>query len=199
MKKIILSVAAVLALGFANAQETSADSGFSKGDLYVSGSLGFNSTKMGDIKSDGYAFTPGVGYFLTENIALEGAISLTKQTMGMEFDGETMDIEAKGFAFAVGGKYFFTPADRFSLFAGLGVGYGVNKIGDGETIDLKTFSVSLSPGINYFFNSNFAAQASLGMLGYSSSKFDFDGAESMDTFSLSMDMTNINFSLIYKF
>ncbi|RAR51029.1 outer membrane beta-barrel protein [Flavobacterium lacus] len=200
MKKIILTVAAVFAISFVNAQEGSDNQGFAKGDLYMSGSVGINSTKMGDIKSDGYTFSPGVGYFVTENIALEGSISLTKQTVGVEVEGETFDIESTGLAFAVGGKYFFTPADKFSFFAGLGVGYGVNEIGEGEeTVDLKTFSVALAPGVNYFFNSHFAAQASIGVLGYSSSKFDFEGAEAMNTFNLSLDLTNVNFSLIYKF
>lgn len=197
MKKVILSVLAVMTFGFANAQEGT--EGFAKGDLYLTGSLGINSTKMGDAKSDGYNFSPGVGYFLTENIALEGAVSVNKQTMTMDFEGESMEVEAKGFAFSVGGKYYFTPADKFSLFAGLGASYGTSKVGDGETIDLKSFGVALAPGINYFFSKNFAGQASVGVLGYTSSKFDVDGAESTNTFNLSLDMTNVNFALIYKF
>src|SRR5690606_39808047 len=75
--------------------------------------LGINSTKMGDIKTDGYNFAPAVGYFLTENIALEGGIAINKQTISMDFEGEAMDVEAKGFAVAVAGKYYFTP-DRKS-------------------------------------------------------------------------------------
>lgn len=197
MKKIILSAAAVFAFATVSAQEGT--EGFAKGDLYLSGSLGINSTKMGDVKSDGYNFSPGVGYFLTENIALEGTLSVNKQTMSMDFEGETMDVEAKGFAFSVAGKYYFTPADKFSLFAGLGASYGVSKIGEGETLDLKSFGVALAPGINYFFSKNFAGQASVGVLGYTSSKFDIEGAESTNTFNLSLDMTNVNFALIYKF
>lgn len=199
MKKIILTVAAVFAFGAANAQDKTTSEGFSKSDLYLSGSIGINSTKMGDVKSDGYNFSPGVGYFLTENIALEGSISVNKQTVSMDVEGETMDVEAKGFSFSVAGKYYFTPADKFSLFAGLGAGYGITKLGDGDTLDMKTFSVALAPGINYFFNKNFAGQASVGVLGYTSSKLDVDGADAMNTFNLSLDMTNVNFALIYKF
>ena len=46
MKKIILTVAAVFAFGFANAQDKKEDSGagFSNGDAYISGSFGINST-----------------------------------------------------------------------------------------------------------------------------------------------------------
>ena len=41
MKKIILSVVAVFAFGFANAQDVPAGNGFSKGDKFVEGALVF--------------------------------------------------------------------------------------------------------------------------------------------------------------
>ena len=73
MKKIILTVAAVFALTFANAQDKKEKSGegFSKGDLYLTGTAGFSSTKTGDAKSNGFTLSPGIGYFLSENLALE--------------------------------------------------------------------------------------------------------------------------------
>ena len=73
MKKIILTVAAVLAFGFANAQDTEAKAfGFSKGDVLVEGNLGFGSTndKNTDEKTSSFEFNPKAGYFLTDKIAV---------------------------------------------------------------------------------------------------------------------------------
>ena len=66
MKKIILTVAAVFALTFANAQDKkeSTGEGFSNGDLYLTGTAGFSSEKAGNTKADGFTLTPGVGYFI---------------------------------------------------------------------------------------------------------------------------------------
>ena len=65
MKKLLLSAVAVFAFTFANAQD---GEGFSKGDVFISGSVGFNSSKQGDAKSNEFSFSPAAGYFLTENI-----------------------------------------------------------------------------------------------------------------------------------
>ena len=47
MKKIILTVAAVFALTFANAQDKKEGSeGFAKGDLYLSGTVGFSNCAL---------------------------------------------------------------------------------------------------------------------------------------------------------
>ena len=194
MKKLLFAAVAVFAFGAANAQEES-NGGFSNGDLYATGSLSISSTKMGDVKSDGYSFSPGVGYFVNENIALEAGLIVNKATM--EFEGD--EFEAKGFGGSVAAKYYFTPSNKFSFFAGVGVGYLTQKVGDTDTVDFNTLSVAAIPGVNYFVSDNFALQASLGGIGYSSSKFDVDGAESTNTFALGLDLTNVNFSLIYKF
>ena len=52
MKKVLLSAVALLAFGFANAQEEkSANGGFAKGDVFVSGSFGIASDKAYDLNS----------------------------------------------------------------------------------------------------------------------------------------------------
>lgn len=76
MKKVILSVAAVFAFGFANAQETVSE-GFSKGDVFINGAIGFGSTKTGDNKTTGFEVAPSVGYFLTENVAVGVRLGFT--------------------------------------------------------------------------------------------------------------------------
>ena len=56
MKKVLLSAVALFAFGFANAQEGSTAAGFSQGDVFVSGGVGFSSTSAGDDKTNGFNF-----------------------------------------------------------------------------------------------------------------------------------------------
>ena len=60
MKKVLLSAVAVLALTLGNAQEKG--NGFSKGDVFVSGTLKFNSdSKITNYKEDNFTFAPSLG------------------------------------------------------------------------------------------------------------------------------------------
>ena len=72
MKKIILSVVAVFAFGYANAQDVPAGNGFSKGDKFVEGSFSFRS---GDVE-DSWALTPKMGYMLDNKWAVGGFLAL---------------------------------------------------------------------------------------------------------------------------
>jgi outer membrane protein len=61
MKKVLLSAVALLAFGFANAQEEkSTNGGFSKGDVFVSGAFSFGSfeDKDADSKSSSFTISP---------------------------------------------------------------------------------------------------------------------------------------------
>ena len=70
MKKIILTVAAVFALSFANAQDKkeSKGFGFSEGDIFVEGSLTMSSTndKNTEVKTSSTDFSPKAGYLVSE-------------------------------------------------------------------------------------------------------------------------------------
>ena len=61
------------------------------------------------------------------------------------------------------------------------------------------FNIGLAPGVSYFVSSNFALEASIGLLSYDTTKPDFDGAESTDTFDLNLNLNNISLGLVYKF
>ena len=64
MKKVFLTVVAVLAFGFANAQDLEIKNAtFSKGDMWLEGGI---SLTTGDSNNDYFAFTPKFGYFLSE-------------------------------------------------------------------------------------------------------------------------------------
>lgn len=203
MKKIILSVAAIFAFGFANAQDKAASEGFAKGDVFISGSVGISSSKTGDFKENNLSFSPRAAYFVDDNIAL-----------GLAIGYETQKIDAGASAtntqtsFGAFGRYYVTPSSKFSLFAQLGVDitsndfeFGVDSDGDLIALDgeSKGFNVGFAPGFHYFVSDKFALETSIGVLGYSSDDNGGNGADKTNTFALGLDFSNVMFGLTYKF
>ena len=207
MKKIILSVVAVMAFGFANAQDKKeGGAGLAKGNLVLTGDFNYQSSTTGDVKSSVLTVAPGVGYMLSDKLMLAGSIGIGSGTVSI---GEGDDAKVSAFGLNAGVRYFFTPADNFSLFLGGQLGYGstTTNVGigeDGEEVfledDLKTTTISLTVpvGLHYFVSDNFAITTTWGGLGYSSSKPDFDGADATNTLSLGLNMSNVSFGLLYK-
>ncbi len=196
MKKIILTVAAVFAFGFANAQEEAKGEGFSKGDVFISGSVGFssNDNKATGVKTDMFNVTPRAAYFVTENIAVGLSLGFA----------QTKEADDKATEFKVGafGRYYFTPASKFSVFGQLGFDYFNNKVETSTplgSVEAKSngFDVAVAPGVSYFVSKNFALEATFGRLGYRTSKPD--GGEATNNFGLNVDLSNINLGLVYKF
>ena len=194
MKKIVLSMVAVLAFGFANAQE-STGKGFSKGDIFISGSFGINSEKEGDNKSTGFEIAPKVGFFVTENIAIGGKLGFSSDKAENAIT-DTQD-EARLTVGAFGRSYF-TPSSDFSLFGELGVDYSSvdNKLTD---VKENEIGANLGLGLSYFVSSNFAIEATWAGLGYTTNDNGGDGADKTNSFGLGADLSSINFGLLYKF
>ena len=194
MKKIVLSMVAILAFGFANAQE-STGKGFSKGSIFVSGAIGINSEKTGDNKSSGFEIEPKVGFFVTDNIAIGGKLGYRSD----KAENAVTDTEDEA-RLTVGafGRYYFTPSSDFSLFGELGVDYSSV---DDKLADVKENEIgaNLGLGLSYFVSSNFALEATWAGLGYTSNDNGGDGAEKTNTFGLGADLRSINFGLLYKF
>ncbi|PXY39918.1 hypothetical protein DMB65_15490 [Flavobacterium cheongpyeongense] len=104
MKKIILSAIAVMAFGFANAQEQTA-----KGKWLIEANTGFGngvgSTQFGLVSSDGtteWNIGAEGGYFVADNLAV-------KLGLGYGDDGEDFST----FAYKVGAKYYI--ANKFPV------------------------------------------------------------------------------------
>lgn len=192
---MLFAAVAVFGLSNVNAQEEAASSGFAQGDIYATGSLGFNSTKYGDSKTNDFTFSPAVGYFVSDNIALELNV-----LVGSGKDSD--DNKTSTFGGGLGATYFFTPASQFSFTLGLGASYATQKLKyDDNRSDRKWngFGVALVPGLNYFVSDSIALRAGIGALSYTSVKADISGADADNSFGLNLDLTDINFGVTYKF
>ena len=196
MKKIILTMAAVFAISFANAQDsTEGTAGFAKGDLYLTGAAGFSSEKTGDAKVDGFTLAPGLGYFLTENLALEGQILFNSA----KNDNGGGEVKTSGLGLAAGVKYFWTPASKFSLSLGGNISYMSTKVDNGgPDYTEKEIGINVPLGLHYFVSNSFAITSTWGGLGYSSNDNGGDGADKTNGLNLGLDMSTISFGLIYK-
>ncbi|BCY29667.1 outer membrane beta-barrel protein [Flavobacterium okayamense] len=197
MKKVLLSAVAILGFTFANAQEeeTTTNGGFAQGDVFVTGAVTFSSSSMDEDKSSSFEIAPQVGFFLTENIAIGGKIAyMSEKAESFSVDTEDMS----GFGVGAFGRYYFTPANQFSLFGQLAVDYASmeDKLADYK---VNAFGAGLGFGMNYFVSSNFSIEAGVGVLNFASAKADVDGAEALNTFSFGGDWRAVTFGVNYKF
>ena len=205
MKKVLFSAVALLAFGFANAQEEEkGNGGFAKGDVFVSGAVTFGSSKTGDFKVNAFEIAPKVGYFVTENIAVGASVGL----QSLKFDNGSADATNSGLGLGAFGRYYFTPANKFSLFAELGIDYtSFDEEFDaesgtvyGSSFESKELGFGLGAGMNYFVSSNFSIEAGVAVLGYSSNdNGGGSGVDKTNTFSFGGDWRAVTFGVNYKF
>lgn len=196
MKKMLFVAAfAVFGMGMSNAQEENTG-GYSQGDLFVTGSIGISTESTGDRKENTLEFAPSVGYFVSDNIAIGLGLGLSSSTFEepgvVDFESTTIAIEAAG-------RYYVTPSSQFSLFGQLSVAYlsVENEQGAFES-NTDGFGLGIAPGVSYFISNNFALEATVGILSYSS--VELDGAsDSTNSFDLGLNFTNVNLGLVYKF
>ena len=203
MKKVLLSAVALLAFGFANAQEEKSNEGFAKGDVFVSGAVTLGSAKTGDFKANAFEIAPKVGYFVTENIAVGASVGF----QSLKWDNGAADATNSGFGLGAFGRYYFTPASKFSLFAQLGLDYttfsdefdATDGTLYGSKFESKEVGFGLGAGMNYFVSSNFSIEAGVAVLGYTSNDNGGDGADKTNTFSFGGDWRAVTFGVNYKF
>ena len=203
MKKIVLSAVAILAFGFANAQDSSSY-GFSQGNVIVEGNIQFSSTndKNTEVKTSELNFNPKVGYFLTDKFAV--GVELEVGSDKAETAGTDTDKNSNFNAGVFGRYYFLDLGQRFKTYAEAGVGFGSTKSGLGAA-EAKSTGVNFDAGlgINYFVSDSFAINFGLtDILGYSSSKAE--DSEAVSTFTGNFNVfknffDTPTFGLTYKF
>ena len=197
MKKLML-VGALALFAAVNAQVSTSTEGFAQGSTFITGAVGFASESVAEEKTSGFTIAPSVGYFVTPNIAIGAKLGYTSLKNEEGSYEETTDLLTAG----VFGRYYWMPASKFSIFAELGADYR-SLTEDDNTIsnEYKSngFAIQLAPGMNYFLNNNFALEAKVGVLGYSSDKPDYTGAEATDNFNIGLNLNDITLGLVYKF
>lgn len=156
MKNFFLTVAAIFAFGFANAQEATVN-GFSKGDKFVEGSFSYTSQDKDltpSVASSTWSFTPSMGYMLTDKWAIGGKLSFA----GKEYNNDNKSTDLGITAF---GRYYFLSlgaSKSFQAYGELGLGYTSTtndpKVGDKTTDGSLNANVDL--GMNYFFTPHWA-------------------------------------------
>ena len=191
-------VGALALFAAVKAQVSTSTEGFAQGSTFITGAVGFASESIAEEKTSGFTIAPSVGYFVTPNIAIGAKLGYTSLKNEEGSDEETTDLLTAG----VFGRYYWMPASKFSIFAELGADYR-SLTEDDNTIsnEYKSngFAIQLAPGMNYFLNNNFALEAKVGVLGYSSDKPDYTGAEATDNFNIGLNLNDITLGLVYKF
>jgi outer membrane protein len=199
MKKIILTMAAVFAISFANAQETKDSSfGFAKGDIYLGGRVQYNSTKndngVTSVTTTSTNFSPEAGYFISDKFAVTAGLMI-----GGSDNGTT---KTNTFGVNLGGRYYFLNlGERFKTFTNFGLGFGSDDNGGNGADKTSTFGIGGGLGVNYFITSNLAIDFGLSnVLSYSTSKTGDFKSNSLD---LNANVFNnffntATFGLIYK-
>lgn len=195
MKKIILTVAAVFALTFANAQDKKESSfGFGKGDIYLGGRISYSSDDNGTTKTTSTTLAPEIGYFISENLALTLGLNSTSTDNGTNKPSE--------FDVNVGGRYYFLNlGDRFKTFTNFGIGFGSYDPDNGSD-KTSLLGVHGGLGINYFITPKLAIDFGLSdVLSYESAK---TGSVKQTSTNLNVNVFNnffnaASFGLIYKF
>lgn len=211
MKRIILTVAAVFAFGFANAQEeavasSDAEKGFSKGDMWAEGSFSFRS---GDVE-DSWSFSPKIGYMIKDNIGVGGFLAFSGT------DDNRSDFSEDKYGFGAFARYYFLSLGKsreFQAYGEVGLGYSSVKSNGfydeagvfhpyGEDQTDGQFNANIDLGINYFFTSNWAATFELAnIVSYNNSNPESGSNES----DLNVEVNLFNnifaqpqFGLLYK-
>ncbi|MDN3494048.1 outer membrane beta-barrel protein [Winogradskyella bathintestinalis] len=208
MKKLLFT-AAVAVLGFTtiNAQEEAKTFGFSEGDIFLEGNIGFNSTnnKNTDTKDNSFNINPKLGYFINEDLAIGGELSY--RSYKEEVAGTDTD-DISGFGVGAFARYYFLDlGQRFKTYTEFGAGYSsLNDKSGSDDVKLNTIGAGLDLGINYFVTEKIALTFGLkNVLSFSSSKYDIDGAEAETDFNLGFgDVANpfggnAAFGILFKF
>lgn len=192
MKKLFFTLAIMLGLATTvSAQEV--------GQMWIGGSIGFNSTKVGDgDRVSSYRIIPEIGYAFAENmgVGIRLGYAHNKTVMG-NFRG----INAKD-AFTVNPflRMAFLKGEMGSLFVDGGAGYTYGKSeavnANDEKIKLNAWEVGFRPGVAVNVSKRITLTGKFGFLGYQHEKFD--GVKTDDFgFDFDLGQTELGVSIVF--
>ncbi|WP_443939478.1 outer membrane beta-barrel protein [Pedobacter sp. MW01-1-1] len=164
MKKLVLSLLAVVGLAYSSQAQTE------KGNILLGGTVGFNSTKVtGAAKANtDFSIVPNVGYFINNNFALGTGIGYTNKKTPSSM------LKRDAFVVAPFGRYYVDLSSQFKFFGQLSVPmeFGKNCATDlnGDNAvklaDVSSFGVQLAPGFAFFPSKRVGIELSVSGIGY---------------------------------
>lgn len=221
MKKLVLSVMAVAAFGFAaNAQEKEKPTyGFQESNVFLEGSFSIsdsNVKKTGSdtkVKTTNFEVNPKVGYMLNDKFAVGASVGFGKLGLDNElfdgaFDGVDAEYIKSTYAGVFARYYFLEVGQRFKTFAEVGVGFSQGKM-DTNGADLKATGIraGLDLGFNYFLTQNLAVSFNVAnVFSYANYNVKEDGKKTNTVSNTNANVNifnnffdNAKFGLTYKF
>lgn len=199
MKKIILMAAFAVASVAASAQ------------VYVGGSLGFESRNAGEGKKASMAFSiaPEVGYKLSDNLAVGIQLGYSATN-----DKNRADVQESGIEKMAGDKgektygifnvapyvrYTFAQTGAASFFVDGGV-YASFLTGGDDSYKGTVFGVGVRPGVKFAASEKVDVVAKLGYLGWKGGNKDAQGnGYAKSAFGINANNTNLELGILYNF
>jgi hypothetical protein len=177
MKKIILTMALVMAFSFANAQSND------KGKIHVNVMFGILN---GDAKIDsnpfdaaGVNFGANFQYGFTKNISAGAGIEIgTVELTNNNVDDTSLTLFKVNFS----GRYYFLNHEKINVYAGPSIGYTSGIVSSGENFLDDTYSglnYGINTGCNYYFGEKVGMIFNLGYEVNSLGNASIDGVKAM--------------------
>jgi len=201
-RNVTLAAVAMSAMSFASAQESDPTFGFSKGDVFVEGNMGFSSVKETYETTRSFVFAPAAGHFIRKDLALGVRLVFIEEEEKEDIMNTILD---KRSAFSVGffsRYYFLGMGKRLKTFTNVGVAIGSGKTGSPE-VKHSSFGAGVGLGMNYFVTERIAINAGLAdILAYTS--VSPNNGPSKSEFAINLNVfnnfsTQAQFGLTFKF
>ncbi|WP_300675537.1 outer membrane beta-barrel protein [Soonwooa sp.] len=207
MRRLIL-LASIVGIGLLKAQVP-------KGTQYVSGQIGFSTTKNHSNNSsvESYKFLPTYGYFFAPSWAIvmsAGYKQETEKTQSQNANLDLQDLESVSSALVVTPslRRFWVLDDKFSLFCQLDFPLEFGNVKSTSRLDnsgvevsstknsYSSYGVSVKPGIDYFLNRRWKIAASLGEIGYYNTHFK-ESNTNKNRFNFEGNFSSVQFAVKY--
>ena len=167
--------------------------------VYVGGSLGFETTSHDGDTNSRLTLIPEIGYNLDENWAVGIAFGYgqTKNTEEVTVGGTTAEVSVTNKKFVINpyARYTFAKFDKVNVFVDGGLEYAHYDNGGSKS---NAFGLGVRPGVAVNLNDKLSFVSHFGWLGYKYQKDDYDGAKAANTFGLELD-SKVSFGLYYNF
>ncbi len=198
MKRTLLIAASILCVGLVQAQDNK---------LWLGGSAMFNNySNDAKTKISGGNFSPELGFFINEQIAVGLSLDITGNKVEEKNQNITVTTKTNEFAVMPFFRYYNELSENCSLYGQLAAGFGSGNsevTGSGYKDTYSFFSAGISPGVQYWIHKNWSINAEWGALGFraDNDKGDVAGQDDFKSSNLTvgLNLSSISFGLNYHF